>query len=362
MRPPSTASTLQLSDLDYELPPELIAQRPLPNRQDARLLVVDAHTATGMHAAHLTHASIAALPTLLPPSLWVVNDTRVIPARLHGHKPSGGAVELLLMESLGNDLWRCLGRASKRLRPGTTVRIGDDLQADIVANEAGTLTVRFAGPDVAAALVHHGRMPLPPYIEREVEPDDAERYQTMFAAEPGAVAAPTAGLHFSPALVTALRAEGHELARITLHVGPGTFRPIRADSLDAHPMHEERYGIGPATVEAIADARRRGRPIVAVGTTVVRALESAAIDGASEEVAIGPGAGRTRLFIKPPYRPRVVDHLLTNFHLPRSTLLALVMALAGTRTTREGYAEAIRARYRFFSYGDAMLLRGVRPQ
>ncbi|MAC27794.1 MAG: tRNA preQ1(34) S-adenosylmethionine ribosyltransferase-isomerase QueA [Sandaracinus sp.] len=370
-RPPARLSfpdssvrlAVKTDDLDYELPDELIAQAPLERRDGARLLVVDAaHDAPGA----LRDARITDLPELLPPSLIVVNDTRVMPARLFGKKPTGGAVELLLIERLSapgdtaRERWHAMGRASKGLKPGTTVTLGEAgaLEAEVLAKrDDGTLEVALsaAGGSVADAIEAAGEMPLPPYIRRDAEASDRERYQTIFAREPGAVAAPTAGLHFSPTLVEAMEAAGHRFARVTLHVGPGTFRPVKHDDLDAHPMHEERYAVSEATAAAIAAARDEGRPILAVGTTVVRTLESAAIAGRR----VRAGSGRTDLFIKPPYRAKVVDHVLTNFHLPRSTLLALVMALAGVETTRRAYAHAVATAYRFFSYGDAMLLRGV---
>ena len=347
---------MRLDELDYELPEELIAQRPPADRDGARLLVVDAGSG---HA----DATIRALPDLLAPALWVVNDTRVIPARLHGRKPTGGAVELLLVEPLvgpsaGPGRWRCMGRSSKPIRAGLTIRLAPGFSAQVEAKHAdGTLDVRFEHEgDLDALLETHGEMPLPPYVQRPADAADRERYQTIFAAQPGAIAAPTAGLHFTDALVDALEGAGHRFARVTLHVGPGTFRPVQVEDLEAHPMHEERYEVPEAAAQAIARARAEAMPVVAVGTTVARTLESAA-KGAGEVTA---GAGRTRLFIKPPYEAQVVDHLLTNFHLPRSTLLALVMALGGEDTVRAGYAAAVRAQYRFFSYGDAMLIRGCR--
>lgn len=343
---------MRVDDLDYDLPEELIAQRPAERRDGSRLLVVDGGTVA------VDHRAIRELPELLPPALWVVNDTRVLPARLHGHKPTGGAVELLLVEPTGDGSWRCMGRSSKPLRPGLRVIIGEGFAAEIESKlDGGMLAVRFEHEgELEDALERHGEMPLPPYVQREAEESDRERYQTIFADRPGAIAAPTAGLHFSEALVGALEQNGHRFARVTLHVGPGTFRPVKVDDLAEHPMHEERYEVPEAAVEAIERARGEGRPVVAVGTTVARTLESAA----TENGRVAAGAGRTDLFIKPPYEARVVDHLLTNFHLPRSTLLALVMALGGEAPLRHAYAEAVRARYRFFSYGDAMLIRGCR--
>lgn len=343
---------MRTDDLDYELPEELIAQRPTADRDGARLMVVDAGS------VGVDHRAVRQLPELLEPALWVVNDTRVIPARLHGHKPTGGAVELLLVEPIGEDTWRCMGRASKPLRPGLVVTIAEGFTAHVEGKlDGGMVEVRFETEgSFEESLEAHGEMPLPPYVQREAEADDRERYQTIFADRPGAIAAPTAGLHFTDALVAALEAGDHRFARVTLHVGPGTFRPVKVDDLDEHPMHEERYEVPPAAAEAIASARAEGRSVVAVGTTVVRTLESAA----RPDGTVDARSGRTDLFIQPPYAPKVVDHLLTNFHLPRSTLLALVMALGGEAPLREAYAAAVRERYRFFSYGDAMLIRGCR--
>lgn len=353
---PRYGSGVRTDDLDYELPEAQIAQAPLAERDAARLLVV----APG---GGLRDQLVRDLPSLLPPSLIVVNDTRVIPARLFGTKPSGGKVELLLVERQGTpgpvERWHAMGRASKGLRPGTRVRF-DGLEAEVLdRRDDGTLEVELRADEDATARVEAiGAMPLPPYIRRSASEADADRYQTVFAREPGAVAAPTAGLHFSERLVAALEGAGHRWARVTLHVGPGTFRPVKSERLDDHEMHEERYRVPAETAAAIAEARREGRPILAVGTTVVRTLESAATD----EGEVREGAGRTRLFIRPPYRPRVVDHVLTNFHLPRSTLLALVMALGGVDEVRAAYAHAVARGYRFFSYGDAMLLQDVRRE
>lgn len=343
---------MRADDLDYELPEELIAQRPAEDRDGSRLLVVDAGQ------VGVDHRAIRDLPALLEPALWVVNDTRVLPARLFGQKPTGGRVELLLVEPTGAGRWRVMGRASKPLRPGLTIAIGEGLSAHVEARlDGGMLEVRFQHEgSFEEALEAHGEMPLPPYVQRSAEASDRERYQTIFADRPGAIAAPTAGLHFTDELVAALEARGHRFARVTLHVGPGTFRPVKVEDLADHPMHEERYEVPAAAAEAIAEARAEGRAVVAVGTTVVRTLESAAAPDGTVTV----GSGRTDLFIQPPYAPKVVDHLLTNFHLPRSTLLALVMALGGEAPLRNAYEEAVRARYRFFSYGDAMLIRGCR--
>ncbi len=343
---------MRATSLEYELPPELVAQQPLAERDAARLLVLS----RGVHAAE--HRAIRDLPSLLPKSLFVFNDTRVIPARLRGVRASGGKVELLLVERLGpagtEERWLCMGKPQRALRDGVVLHFGP-LTATIQGRRDGTtLEITLAAAQgVSAALAQTGELPLPPYIARPVAAADRDRYQTVFAREPGAVAAPTAGLHFGTSLLAALEAAGHARAFVTLHVGPGTFLPLKADDLAGHRMHAERYHVPTETVEAVRAAKRAGRPVVAVGTTVVRTLESAA--GADGSLCAGPGS--TTLCIYPPYTFRVVDALLTNFHLPRSTLLALVMAFAGEEPVRAAYAEAVRARYRFFSYGDAMLVR-----
>ena len=350
---------MDASELDYQLPEELIAQAPLPERDAARLLCVR------RGAAELEHRSVRELPGLLPPALFVVNDTKVIPARLHLLKPTGGRVEFLLVEREPGrrddeaEIWSALGQTHKGLRVGMLLRSASGaLSAEVRELRGGgevCLALAAEGGDVDAALVAEGELPLPPYIRRKPEAEDALRYQTVFAANAGAVAAPTAGLHLSEALIAQLHAHGHRLAQITLHVGPGTFAPLRAAQLQDHRMHSERYVVPEEAAQAIARAKAEGRPVVAVGTTVVRTLESTARTG-----SVCAGSGSTDIFIYPPYQFRVVDALLTNFHLPRSTLLALVMAFAGTETARAAYRAAIAARYRFFSYGDAMLIRGER--
>jgi S-adenosylmethionine:tRNA ribosyltransferase-isomerase len=356
---------MDVDELDYPLPEELIAQHPPKERRAARLLVVDRDT------GGLAHRSVAELPSLARPALWVVNDTRVIPARLFGRKPTGGRVELLLVERTSPpgeaERWLAMGRASKPIRPGVELILAArsegapaDLSARVLEKrDDGTMAVELRAPGgVEAALEQVGRVPLPPYIRREDDATDRERYQTVYAQRPGSVAAPTAGLHFDEALLSELEAAGHRLATVTLHVGPGTFRPVTSDRLEDHAMHTERYEVSARTAAQIAEARREGRPVIAVGTTVVRTLESS-VDGGE----VRAGEGSTDLFIRPPFEFGAVDALLTNFHLPRSTLIALVMAFAGQETTRRAYAAAVEARYRFFSYGDAMLIRdaGVRP-
>jgi S-adenosylmethionine:tRNA ribosyltransferase-isomerase len=306
------------------------------------------------------------LPSLLPAgALLVVNDTRVIPARLQAKKPTGGRVELLLVEPLGDGVWRCLGGASKPIRPGPLAlepaseasrlrrACGEEdarqnVEVEVLRVEGEFVDVRFPGDPTA-----HAAVPLPPYIDRAPEAADAERYQTVWASVPGAVAAPTAGLHFTPELLAALEVRGIGRAAITLHVGPGTFAPLRSDEIapDAD-LHGERFSVPEATARAIDEARRAGRLVVAVGTTVVRTLESAALD----DGRVRAGDGRTRLFIKPGHRFRAVDALVTNFHLPRSSLLMLVCAFAGKERVLAAYREAVAAGYRFFSYGDCMYI------
>jgi S-adenosylmethionine:tRNA ribosyltransferase-isomerase len=342
------------SELDYELPEELIAQAPPAERDGGRLLVVE------RGGPGLAHRRVVELAEAIRPALFVVNDTRVLPARLFATKPTGGRVELLLVERRtdpgARERWTALGRGTKSLREGMSLAVeGAPMRATVSAlREGGELEVELEAAEgtVRAALERAGRVPLPPYIRREAEVADRERYQTVFAAAEGSVAAPTAGLHFTPALLDALGAAGHRLAKLTLHVGPGTFAPLRSENLDEHRMHEESFHVPDETALAIAAARAEGRPVVAVGTTVCRALESVPAEG-----GVRAGPGRTSIFIHPPFAFRVIDALFTNFHLPRSTLLALVMAFAGVAPVRAAYAAAVGERYRFFSYGDAMLLR-----
>jgi S-adenosylmethionine:tRNA ribosyltransferase-isomerase len=341
---------VKLSDFDYALPEELIAQAPVTPRDASRLLVVPPDGA-------LAHRAFADLPELLlPGDLLVFNDTKVIPARLLGKKESGGKVELLLCEPLEGGLgrrWRAMGQASKGIRAGQVLAF-DGLSARVDAAEGDgfySVTLDREGAALEEALARAGRIPLPPYIRRDATADDAARYQTILARAPGSAAAPTAGLHFTDALLARLDARGVRRTAVTLHVGPGTFLPIRGDSLEGHRMHAERYTVPPEAAEAIAACRARGGRVIGVGTTTVRTLESAWRDG-----GIAAGDGRTELFVRPGHAFRAVDGLVTNFHLPRSTLLVLVCAFAGTERVLAAYREAVAARYRFFSYGDAMLL------
>lgn len=367
---------MRVDAFHYELPPELIAQRPSEDREQARLLELPA---TG---GSPEHRRVAALPERLPPgTLVVVNDTRVIPARLLGRKrDTGGRVEVFLVRRTGLrelelapgevravEVWRALGKASKPLRFGADVDVprrgSESGPPSLVvrllgrADDDGLLEVGIWSPSdepLDAAIRACGHVPLPPYIKREDEVEDAERYQTVYARHDGAVAAPTAGLHLTNATLGRLAVRGCEVASVTLHVGLGTFQPVTVDDLDQHPMHAERYVISQSTAEAVAHARARGAPVLAVGTTTVRALESAADPERPGHVVAS--SGETRLLVQPGYAWRVVDALLTNFHLPRSTLLAMVCAFGGTERVLGAYELAVREQYRFFSYGDAMLL------
>jgi S-adenosylmethionine:tRNA ribosyltransferase-isomerase len=336
---------VRLSDFVYNLPPELIAQHPAAERTASRLLHLDGRSGA---IADLMFPDIATL--LDAGDVLVVNDTRVIKARLQGHKDTGGEVEVLIERVL--DAGRALAqvRASKPLKTGRRLLLGD-VEVEVLDRHGDFFELRFVGEEVLRVLEAHGEVPLPPYITHPAQPEDEARYQTVYARFPGAVAAPTAGLHFDDALLAKLRARGVEVASLTLHVGAGTFQPVRVDDPSKHVMHSEWYGIPQATVEAIAGARARKGRVIAVGTTALRALESAAAGG-----ELRAGSGETRLFIAPGYRFRVVERLVTNFHLPKSTLLMLVSAFAGVENIRRAYAHAIAGRYRFFSYGDAMLL------
>jgi len=360
--------TLTLDQFDFELPPDLVAQHPAPQRGASRLL-----RATG---GTLVDGMIRDLPALLAPGdLLVFNDTRVIKARFFGEKASGGKVEVLIERIIDRRHALAQVRASKSPKPGSHLRLEDAFAVEVTGRDGEFFCLALADTpdaDFWALCEAHGRLPLPPYITHGAESEDEERYQTVFARHPGAVAAPTAGLHFDDALLADLQGRGVNFAWLTLHVGAGTFQPVRVNNLAEHHMHTERYSIPPATVDALAATRRAGGRIVAVGTTALRALEAAALaaeSAADAALAAGsaanaagtpalprPGDGVTNLFILPGYRFRVVDVLLTNFHLPKSTLLMLVSAFAGRDIIRAAYRHAIAQRYRFFSYGDAMLL------
>ena len=328
---------MKLTEFDYELPAELIAQHPPQRRGASRLLHLDA--ASG----ELRDRDFADLPQLVDArDALVLNDTRVIKARLFGAKESGGRIELFIERITGTHDALGLVRSSHAPKPGTRLTLGDGAVAEILGREDDLFHLRFAEP-VAAVLERCGSVPLPPYITHAPGPEDVDRYQTVYADRPGAVAAPTAGLHFDEAMLAKVREKGARIAKVTLHVGAGTFQPVRGENVEEHRMHSERYAVPPETLLAI-----RGKRVLAVGTTSLRALETAAATERTE--------GETNLFIYPGYRFRVVDRLLTNFHLPKSTLLMLVAAFAGMENIRRAYAHAIERQYRFFSYGDAMLI------
>ena len=339
----------RVSDFDYRLPSELIAQEPLSDRAASRLLVLDRASGSARHARFPDLVDL-----LAPEDVLVVNVSRVIPARLHGKRESGNDAELLLVRELPDGTWLAMGHPGGKLKPGRTVRFGTDSTAEVVAVLGGGLRrVKFVGElDAGATLAKYGTVPLPPYIRRPPRPEDRERYQTVYAEHDGSVAAPTAGLHFTPELLERVKRRGTGLATLDLQIGPGTFKPVEVDDLADHPMHAECYRVSGETAELINGRRRAGGRVWAVGTTVVRTLEAvAAPDG-----TIRPGAGDTSLFIYPPYTFRAVDRLLTNFHLPRSTLLMLVCAFGGHERVMRAYGEAVREKYRFYSYGDAMVV------
>ena len=338
---------MKTSRFSFDLPPELIAQEPAPDREAARLLVLD--RATG----HLEHSSVRDLASWIEPgTLVVLNDTRVRKARLIGESASGKRVELLLLERLPDGTWKAIAGGLRRRGGGEPLRFAEDVAAAIVGAEGEERIVRFDPPIDEAYLERRGHVPLPPYIRRADTGVDAERYQTVFARRTGSAAAPTAGLHFTGRLLADLEGRGVRTAFVTLHVGLGTFLPIRTDDIEGHVMHEEAYTISPTTKAEVEAAKAEGRKVLAVGTTVVRTLESA-WDG----TGLREGEGRTRLFITPGYPFRVVDRLFTNFHTPGSSLLVLVSAFAGLDRILDAYREAVARRYRFFSYGDAMLIR-----
>lgn len=338
---------MKKSDFHFDLPDALIAQAPLPERSASRLLVVPAGQAP------FADRHVRDLPEWLKAGdLLVFNDTRVIPARLFGQKASGGRVEILIERLLPDNAARAQVGASKSPKPGSRIQLDAGGEAEVLGRDGEFYQLRFHVPDsLESWLLSAGRLPLPPYIQRDPGKDDDERYQTVFARELGAVAAPTAGLHFDDALLATLRDRGVEFGHVTLHVGAGTFQPMRVDNIHEHHMHSEWLNVGPALVEQVRAARARGSRVIAVGTTVVRALESAMREG-----ELQPFAGETRIFIFPGYRIRSVDAMVTNFHLPESTLLMLVSAFAGKARVFAAYEHAVREQYRFFSYGDAMLL------
>lgn len=347
MSPP----TYTTSDFDYHLPPEQIAQRPEQRRDRSRLLVIERSTGT------FEHRVFADLLELVPAGdTLVLNETRVFPARLLGRRESGAPAEVFLLHPApaGGDLWHALVRPGAKLKPGRVVEIAEDLRLEIMESLAGgERLVRLRSPQpLDAVLERYGEVPLPPYVRRKATAEDRERYQTVYARERGSVAAPTAGLHFTPELLDALHARGVELVRLVLHVGLGTFRPVESEDPAAHRMHAEWYHVSPDAARSLNATRERGGAIWAVGTTSVRTLETVADDAG----VVHAGEGWTDIFIRPPYRFRAVDRLVTNFHLPRSTLLMLVAAFGGYETMMRAYRTAVAQGYRFFSYGDAMAI------
>ena len=341
---------MKTADFDFDLPPDCIAEHPAKPRDAARLLDV---------AERLHDRIVRDLPALLEPGdLMVVNDTRVIPARLDGRRGEV-RVEITLHKREGEREWATFARPGKRLKPGDVIVIADDLNAEVVAKDGMEVRLRFSkgGADLMEALHRHGRMPLPPYIRRAADEQDSADYQTVFAAREGAVAAPTAGLHFTPELLAALDARGVRRVPVTLHVGAGTFLPVKVDDIADHKMHSEWGEISPETAAAVNETRRAGGRIVSVGTTALRILETAG----RPDGTLVPFSGDTDIFITPGYRFRIVDLLWTNFHLPKSTLFMLVCAFAGYDRMRAAYQHAIDTNYRFFSYGDASLLHRMDP-
>ncbi len=346
-------SGLRTADYDFHLPPALIAQAPLARRDASRLLVVDRAAGT------IDHRTFVDLPALTRAGdLMVVNRSRVVKARLLGHRVGSGApAEVFLLSPLGDGDYEAMVSPGGKLKPGRVVQIAEGFNAEILevtARRTRIVHLRVDAPfeSVEQAVEAHGHIPLPPYIERPDDAADAERYQTVYAREAGSVAAPTAGLHFTPELLATLDARGVRRGEVVLHVGAGTFKPVETEDPAEHVMHEERFVIPDATAQAVVETRAAGGRVWAVGTTSVRSLESAAQPGRT----IRAGAGETRIFIRPPARPQIVDALITNFHLPRSTLIMLVAAFAGYDLTMRAYREAIAEGYRFYSYGDAMAI------
>ena len=349
---------LPTSAFDYHLPPDRIAQHPAERRDDSRLLVLE--RATGA----MRHLRFADLPSLIEPGdALVLNETRVFPARITGRKPTGAPAEVLLLRPVatgtagqrttGGATWLALVRPGGKLKPGRVVDVAEDFRIRILdSTPGGERVVELLADDPDAAIARHGRMPLPPYIERDAEAEDAERYQTVYARASGSVAAPTAGLHFTPELLAAVEAGGASLVRLVLHVGVGTFRPVEVEDPGAHRMHAEWYDVPAEAADRLNATRAAGRAIWAVGTTVTRTLETVA----DESGVVRAGTGWTDIFIRPPYRFRAVDRLITNFHLPRSTLLMLVSAFGGHERVMSAYRAAVERGYRFYSYGDAMVI------
>ena len=339
---------MKKTDFFFDLPPELIAQTPLRERDASRLLCLDKNTGA------IRHGQFRELPDLLREGdCLVMNDSRVIPARLFGTRPSGGSVEVVLLRDLGGNEWECLTRPGRKTPPGTTLSFGDgELTATVTRAEAdGNKVLAFQYQGIFLEVLDRlGQMPLPPYIKEKLE--DKERYQTVYAKDPGSAAAPTAGLHFTPELLESIRDRGVRLCYVTLHVGLGTFRPVKEDNIEEHPMHSEYCIVPKETAEAVNETRSGGGRVIAIGTTSCRTLESFA----REDGVLLPGSRWTDIFIYPGYRFRTIDALITNFHLPESTLIMLVSALAGRENVLRAYREAVNEKYRFFSFGDAMFI------
>ncbi|HVH67865.1 MAG TPA: tRNA preQ1(34) S-adenosylmethionine ribosyltransferase-isomerase QueA [Gemmatimonadales bacterium] len=337
---------MRTSDFEYHLPPELIAQDPLPDRTSSRLLVLDRSFGA------IRHGHFADIVDLIAPQdVLVLNVSRVIPARLFGKRDGGRPAEILLVRELPDGAWIAMGHPGGKLKPGRCVTLGDDSAIEIVSRMGeGLRVIRFVGSlDARATLAKYGEVPLPPYIRRPPRPEDRDRYQTVYAAHDGSVAAPTAGLHFTEEILARLRARGVAVTNVDLHIGPGTFKPVRVDELSRHRMDPEAFTVSDDAATTINKRRKAGGRVWAVGTTVVRTLETCVAGG-----RIIPSAGETQLFIRPPYVFSAVDCLLTNFHLPRSTLLMLVCAFGGFEHVMRAYREAVERKYRFYSYGDAM--------
>ncbi len=343
---------MRLSDFDYQLPQELIAQTPLAERSASRMLLVDP-----LHNGFSDRQFVEIVDFIEAGDLLVFNDTMVIPARLFGHKQSGGQIEVMVERVLDETTLLAQIRASKAPRPGTELLLEGAISCVMQAREGDLFRLHQQQRPWLELLEQYGHVPLPPYIERDDASADKDRYQTVYASKPGAVAAPTAGLHFDDAILERLQQKGVEFAHVTLHVGAGTFQPVRGEDIESHIMHAELVDVPQPVCDAIEATRERGNKVIAVGTTVVRSLETAAANG-----KLRPLLGESDLFIKPGYEFRIVDALLTNFHLPRSTLLILVSAFAGSRLMRQAYEHAVEQRYRFFSYGDAMFIENRAPR
>jgi len=343
---------MRVSDFNFDLPEHLIAKQPLKQRDASRLLCLSASD-TGLVDAHIRDL----VRLVQPGDVWVLNDTKVIPARLIGHKDSGGKVEVLLLEPTGADnTWLAWGKSNKPLKPDTMISFGEGFSAKVLTRNGKQIEVVLIADDVGQAIEDHGHMPLPPYINRPDTAADKARYQTVFARHAGAVAAPTAGLHLTTELMAAMQQAGAEFVHITLHVGPGTFQPVQVDHLHEHIMHEEAYMVSKQVADTINQAKADGRRVIAVGTTSLRTLEAASQHNPLQTGAVQAGTGRTSIFIYPGYHFRMVDALLTNFHLPQSTLIMLVAALAGQDQVLAAYEHAKAQHYRFYSYGDAMFV------